>query len=250
MGYDNLDRVDFIATMIDGTRIYAQSDHRTTQEYEKDLEISILFAAIRMLNARNAMLLSGKPVAMEYHVEHMPPDIIQAVVASTGGILWHGNRGIPYKGNLINVQALLDTTLGMRVSQIANDQKLDFSIEAMRRYERAMLTRKIDRHDDPTIFWTEVIDSASFAGEILRRSHGGFWSLQFPQIGPLPLAFDCQWVVVNLMGKAVKFIENGPEDYVASMVQLVPTYLAKREAKQEESQIPAKKVIIGPLFEN
>src|SRR5437879_1072282 len=79
--FSSLDRIDIITT-----GAYVQTDHRTADEIEREPELSVLFAIVRVLNpTRVEPADSAKPVV--YVAQNQPPEFLRHAIRAAGGRL-------------------------------------------------------------------------------------------------------------------------------------------------------------------
>src|SRR5262249_42503136 len=77
--YCSLDKIDLAAT-VDGRQVAIQTDHRSGSEIADQLELSILFAMTRVLNARE----SNSTV---YYVVSAPPRQLVEALRAVGAVI-------------------------------------------------------------------------------------------------------------------------------------------------------------------
>jgi hypothetical protein len=111
--------------------------------------------------------------------------------------------------------------------------------KGLERYEQTYLPdeeeEEEDEDEEPSdggqAKWTGIVKLASFAGEVLRREAGGGWIIKMDGDASFPLLYQCKAgrkeLVVNLLGKAEKLLEQGMEDSLLHLVSTVVVLLQK-----------------------
>lgn len=84
-----------------------------------------------------------------------------------------------------------------------------------------------DGRDDPDRCGDLLVLAGAYAGEAIRRRHGGRWRWH-EAVGFRPLSLvvgkeDEKLVVVNPLGKVAKFLLNGREDSLAGLAGAIPS---------------------------
>lgn len=225
--YSSLDQIDIITKDANGNEHYIQTDHRDSQEIEEQPEISLLFAIVRMLNP---LRLKATGI-VEYRAKTMPPLFLQEAIAAAGGILFvgiHDAKQIPYKQTARDLEELVNEAFHQLaqktlshfalplVPELTSLEKLEQQIE-----EEGML----DKEEEIIKYWETVFQLSAVGGEILREKSKGTWQAGAdPKLSSLPLVFLGMWegqeAKINLLGKAIKFLENGEEDSVSTLVSV------------------------------
>ena len=85
--YSSLQSIDIVAKT-DAGPAFHQTDHRSTDEMAADIELSVLFALTRILNARAHGEESGTPAAeVRYVCQADPPAELREALAAAGAVL-------------------------------------------------------------------------------------------------------------------------------------------------------------------
>lgn len=216
--FSSLDRVDIVYTDLEGRDHWLQSDHRSPEAIEAEAELSLVFALIRVLNPPRDFPEDEPEPVLEYRCQHRPPDFMRAAIASAGAQLVV-DEAVPYEDEAPDAETLADLGFAALAARVLAEHELPCELASLERLEREQ--PELRREADEIGYWRAVVSLAAVAGEVLRAEAGGRWSLH-PSAGTLPFVFllgpESAPVVVNPLGKAIKRLENGPEDSLASLV--------------------------------
>jgi len=217
--YSSLDRIDFIATAKDGSSHYVQTDHRGRAEIEQDRPMSTVFAIMRVVNASRTAAERGGQYKVIYNINEEPPQFLQQAIACAGGVVEAANKELIYQGQLIPCENIVESCLAEIAAGISQAWRLDYSVEGLQALEQGLAQQTPAPETDEITYWSQVVRAGAFAGEVMRKMHGGRWDRAERGIGTLPFVFVSCGVMFNFLGKAIKLFANGPEDSIASMVR-------------------------------
>lgn len=259
--YASLDRIDVVAQRNDGRREYWQTDHRTTEEVEREPALSVLFALTRILNPRRGNEAGAPEPVVIYSASHPPPQFLLQAIRAAGGLLTIGNdleaRAIPEPaasaepggsflgramraaGSLFGAgrspsaaaqvggaQALDDIIQNAFASlarAVAAEHGVGLDLDGLRRVEDALAERAGSAEEDEAAYWRAVFELGGFGGELIRASNGGRW-VQV-ETGSLPFALQTTYrggaATVNPLGKAIKRFAEGEGDSVVGLVDVI-----------------------------
>jgi hypothetical protein len=252
--YSSLDRADMIIKHGDGMSIYLQTDHRSPAEIETEHDLSTVFAITRVLFPIRMGRQSGEPFKVHYTINEQPPEFLHQAIASAGGILSIDQTEIAYPGQPPSLVQLLNGSLSNLGRAVAQKQGKSLTLDGLREVERIYLEKGLDHDEDEIDYWTAVVELGAFAGEVMRSLKGGGWNATDQDIGTLPLAYECGPMVVNFMGKAIKFFDAGQEDSLAYMVESACAHLDENGqtggTPPPTGQVvpPKKKGFLGRMF--
>jgi hypothetical protein len=118
-----------------------------------------------------------------------------------------------------------------------HDLPLPPSVDALDRFDDVLAQLRAehgfdagDGRDDPDRCGDLLVLAGAYAGEAIRRRHGGRWQWR-EAVGFRPLSLIVgkegeKVVVVNPLGKVAKFLLHGREDSLASLAGAIPSILA------------------------
>jgi hypothetical protein len=117
--------------------------------------------------------------------------------------------------------------------ETAKKANLDISSESLKIYERKLGEMKLNVENDEIQYWENVIKTGAFAGVILKKCAGGRWVRDKQGFCQIPIIYEVKTLDgvgnPNFMSKTIKFIENGPEDSIAFMLQACLKMCGKKE---------------------
>ena len=218
--FASLTKIDVVAT----GPIYYQTDHRSRAEIEATPELSVLFALVRMCNARRYKP-EERPVVIYSYAGEGVPAFIEEVVAAAGGLL-------ASKGDLTGrspaptsaaVGEPADRAFRGLADRVQRRLGAVDATTALRSLEAEILAALPTQDADETRYWTCVLELSALTGEVLRAAHPGTWiGSESPD---LVFAFSRGRDNVALItNRAQRFIDDG--DPGESMFLLVASSAA------------------------
>ena len=218
--YSSLDRADMIVKDAGGSNVVIQTDHRTAAEVESEGDLSTVFATVRVLNGARMGMQQGGPHTVQYASSQRPPRFLHDAIAAAGGVLTVDHQEVPYPGRPPAMVDVLNGAIIRLARTLSYRFDRDLTLEGLRDVERQYYQSGPDHEGDEIAYWTSVVELGAFGGEVLRGFRGGRWNVTQHDMGTLPIAFEVGPMVVNPMGKAIKFLDAGEEDSLAYMVQV------------------------------
>ena len=221
--FSSLDRIDVELDPRSsvGAR-YVQTDHRTPQEIDAELDLSILFAVLRVVNPRR----SG-PGPVLYQAAHRPPLALERALRAAGASLAVGeafDKPLPVSPGVEPLPALQDV-VDQAFAGLARTQGVAQDLDGLRRLEERLWEQRPDLEADEPAYWAAVVGLGGFAGELIRANVGGRWNVDPAARGTLPIEFlgtvRGEPATLNPLGKAIKFLKYGPGDEPSSLVQML-----------------------------
>ncbi len=165
--YCALDKID-LAAVVEGRRVAVQTDHRTTEEIERDLALSVLFALTRVINARNEC-------AQVHYIVTDPPARLAEALAAAGAVVSPATTrlivGESPAASEHQIAELADACFREIAQRTATQVGTRDLAIALRMLEDQTFTSPPSR-DDPAAYWRRVIELAALAGELLRAKFG------------------------------------------------------------------------------
>jgi hypothetical protein len=216
----SLDRVDIVAQR-DGVRVFMQTDHRTEEEMQATLPLSVLFALVRMLLPRR-LVDEGEPTPeVRYCASSTAPTAVREAVAAAGGVFETstGNESIvlPFDEEVTAARDLLDGAMRDLAHEVMLRESLALSPQGLAEFEERVRAMDLDFEDDEHQLqaWTAAVELAAFTGELLRRTVEGRWvitddalssdgALQASDFGLLPFCFESEQGLTNAANKAMR----------------------------------------------
>ena len=222
--FSSLDQVDIVARDKSNRLILVQSDHRSSQEIEKDVELSAVFALARVLNAFRVAKSKGEKATIIYDFNtEAPPDFLSQAIVSAGGSITLKSKSFRYRGKTVDTDKIFDKMMAGLANKVVKRERKQFLLDSLKDYERSVENKKFSKESDEVKYWTMVIELAAFAGEVLRKETGGGWIVDDREFFTLPFAFHCKAKdydgLVNFIGKAIKFLNNPEGDSLAYLVE-------------------------------
>lgn len=205
--YCALDRIDLAAT-VEGRDVAVQTDHRSREEIERELALSVLFALTRVVNARQG----GAEV--HYVVADPPPELTRAVTAA-GAVISRSATRLPAgeaprfeEGVVGELADECFRELAQRAARAVGTRDLAL---ALRMLEDQTFAAPPPR-DDPARFWRRVVELAALGGELVRaRFEGVGWVVSDRAVIPfglaLPLADPLDHAMLFPTNRAQRLIE-------------------------------------------
>ena len=224
--YASLDRIDIVVTEPNGAERFVQTDHRSAAEIEADADMSVVFAAVRVLNPRRHARDTAAVPAVEYAARELPPPFLRRLIASARAELTVDRATVPFAGEHVDVARMVDTAMSRIGRVVAASERLPIGEAGLSRLEEDLAAHRAGAERGTVWYWESVIRLAALAGEAVRASGVlGEWTDLGQIFGTIPFVFAadiggsrCQ---VNLTGKAIKFFDDGDGDSVAALVRWV-----------------------------
>ena len=256
--YATLDRADARMAPVNGRTRLVLTDHRSAAEIEAARELSILFAMIRVLRARQ--MDDTDPVVF-YYAQNKVPEFLVEAVKSAGGRVVVGDDprwwiditdDVTSPRPAIQIASEAMAGLGRRV---AREASVPLNRDGLATFERTCLPASEDEEIEVDVDFDEeepgdeeedseedsrdsdggvarstaIVSLAAFAGEVLRSEVSSKWVLDEDGSQSFPFVFECsagdKELRINLLGKGEKLRENGIEDSLAFLVSTVLTMI-------------------------
>jgi hypothetical protein len=210
--YSSLLKIDIVANAPEGP-LYVQTDHRRRDEIEGEPEISVLFALVRVLNARAHAKAEGKPATIVYAcMDDAPPFLVDALAAAGAELEVQGGT-VPRK-KLAPTGAtpaeLADRSFADLVKRVQARIGLTDLGGTLRALEAETLVDppvEDDEEDGGIRFWTRVLELAAVTGELLRARGGGRWIEA--ERADIPFGFEQDGRITLATNRAARFIADG-----------------------------------------
>jgi len=208
-----LDKIDLAAT-VEGRSVAVQTDHRTAEEIERDLERSVVFALTRVINAQQTY------AQVHYLVAEAPALLVEALEAAGAIVSPTLVTREPPDPALDRLHELADhcfRAIALRTAAQVGTRDLAM---ALRMLEDQTLAAPPSR-DEPEAYWTRVIELAALTGELLRvKFTGAHWVHSNRALVPfgvsLPAGADS--TIVFPTNRAQRVIDDGRDE---SLFQLL-----------------------------
>lgn len=224
--FNSLDRIDIeLKPDATGRRHFLQTDHRTRVELEAEPELTTLFAVIRVLNPMRVRGDDEPVPIVSYSVVEPPPQCLMDAVAAAGGRLIEDvaiHDPIP----VARVPALHDvitSAMSGLVRATMAEHGVSFDVDGLKALERALSAIPMSVDEDASVYWGAVLKLGAFAGELIRASNGGRW--EATGSGSLPISLITSFrggeATVNPLGKAIKRFDQGEDESVVTLVNVV-----------------------------
>lgn len=209
--YSSLHKIDFIADGPDDRRYLVQTDHRSVEEVEAEVELSILFALARIIGPSRTE--HGVGAVVRYvALGGLHPAIAQ-VVASTGAVAEVDRDDV----DLSEVETappsdLADGAFAGLARRVLEREGLVADEDGLAAFEK-IASAAPSRDEDEVGYWTMVAELAAVTGEVIRGVAGGRWVDDPQGYADIPFMFaaggpDSNWNV-NAVGKAIKYLAIG-----------------------------------------
>ncbi len=213
--YCSLDKID-LATRIEGRHVAVQTDERRRDEIEAELELSVLYAMARVLNARLHLVEGGHAAGtVHYVVSDEPPELMVDGLRAAGATLERRNAAPrPLgRGSAAAVGRLADKCFGAIARQAARRVGTRDLAIALRMLEDQTFANPPTR-DDEVGYWSRVLELAALAGELLRAKYpaAGCWVQSDRSLVPFGFQLDAGQTVVFPTNRAQRVIEDGPDE--------------------------------------
>lgn len=220
-----LDKIDLAAT-VEGRQVAVQIDHRSSDEIEDNIEMSVLFAMTRVINARQDcahvhFVVAGPPPALSEAL-----DAVGAVVSEAATRLTGTTAPPPSEELAGEIADRHFRGLALRVAAQVGTRDVAM---ALRMLEDQTLADPPSR-DDPQRYWRRVLELAALTGELLRAKFHGRWIQTDRALVPFGFELDgatAGSTVLFPTNRAQRLIEDGRDE---SLFKLL---LAAEEAFQQ-----------------
>ena len=225
--YSSLDRAgDFVMEMKDGSSMFVLTDHRRPEEIESTRDLSVTFVILRVLTASLAAQAKGGPAKIVYDLKLAPPEFFTQAVVSAGGVITLDTKDLDYAGPRAHPQLLLDGAMRSLGQSVGSKLGNPFTVEGMAEVERHYgATNPKDKFE--VEYWTSVIETAAFAGEVVRGMKGGGWAVSDGRTSTLPAVYSVGDYTLNLTGKALKYFDDMESDSVAFLIKAAVEQMEK-----------------------
>jgi hypothetical protein len=224
--FSSLDRADIeLKPGPDRRQKFVQTDHRTAVEIEETLELSVLFALIRILNPKRLAEAGSPEPIIFYAAQELPPELLRRAIHTAGGRLMINDKEQPAPADSgpSDLQELISSAFTNLAHAVAKDYNAPLTLDGLQKVELALANEAGDREEEEIEYWTAVVKLGSFGGEVIRALNGGQW--RSVNSGTLPFVLCTPYrgeeAKINPLGKAIKRFANGEEDslvYLAKMV--------------------------------
>lgn len=224
--FASLDSIDIVATPTQGgQKQYIQTDHRTAAEIEQEPDLSILFALIRILNAKQMAEADSSESVVIYSAREQPPEFLQRVIHAAGAQLEVGNvpQPAPEQGEPLVLEEVAASAFANLAREVATTYGVSMTREGLAVVEQALAELVGDPEENAVAFGSAVVKLGSFGGEVIRAFNGGQWVVSELSTPPLALMTRVQdrEVIINTLGKAIKRLKNGEEDTLTVFIDWI-----------------------------
>ncbi|EPX64601.1 hypothetical protein D187_000023 [Cystobacter fuscus DSM 2262] len=224
--YSSLDSIDIVTqNEATGRKGFLQTDHRSAAEIQQEREVSTLFALTRVLNARQAIESEEGPVDVLYVCSEAPPDFLRSVVTSAGGRVQINDEPVSvYEGPIGTPEDLAEDAFRKLAYRVAHGREASLDEGVLSALQEEYAQQPGVEEDEPG-YWTRVVELAAVAGELLRARHGGRWA-EAQELATMPFAFrlggaeGASPAIVNVVGKAERFLTNGERDSLVLLLRM------------------------------
>jgi hypothetical protein len=204
----SLDRVDGSGQEPDGRMKYIQTDHRTPDEIARDRHVSVIFAIVRL---RNARIYSWKEtfnplVIYSFPKGPAPPDFLREAIAAADAELQLDTEPVPFTGTRREITELLDEATAAIAAEAAKARGAALDMALLTQFEDELGAATPDKDTDEDAYWRAVVTLAAIAAEIIRGMLGGGWASA--QAGSVPFVLVSGGLQINCFNKAVQFLED------------------------------------------
>lgn len=238
--FSTLDKIDFAYTGRDGRTHWMQTDHRPPDEIEAEPEISLIFALIRLIGPQQAKPVEGSEPVIEYMCTLQPPEFLRAAIAATGAsLLVEELVPLPYAGELEDPETIADRAFGSLAARLSGQLGLNATLAALPELESRLPA--LSPEADEYAYWRTVVQFGALVAEGIRAEVGGRWRVRH-DLGTLPFVFvvgsDSETpLTLNPLGKAIKLLQNGPEQ--DSLAQFLEVFVGLGRKLRERTRNPS-----------
>jgi hypothetical protein len=246
--FSSLDRADIeLKAGPDGRRQFVQTDHRTAVEIAQEPELSIVFALIRIFNPKRFTEAGSTEPIIFYSAQELPPEFLRQTIHAAGGRLLVGDQEqpVPQGTETPKLEDVISSAFANMAQAVATEFQVSLTPEGLQKVELALADAAGDPDEDEFTYWSSVVKLGCFCGELIRTSAGGQWRVT--DSGTLPFALFTHIgngeSKINPLGKAIKFFENGNEDSLVFLYQVIIAEIAKAQnpALAESEPLPVAK---------
>ncbi len=237
--YSSLDRIDILAEGSSGI-LAVQTDHRPRAEIEDEPELSVLFALIRVLNARRILADQERPVdAVVYVAIDDPPPFLVEALASVEATLERSPLRVreALTAGDDPPEAVADRAFAALAGRVCRRVGLTDPAAALRALEAEVCAAPPDREEDEIGYWSRVLELAAVAVTIIRAQHPGQWTRVEQGEVPFGFALEGDGGVVLPTNRAQRLIEDGEGESMFLLVGSIAEILARRGEGAEAGPI-------------
>ncbi|MGV3525047.1 MAG: hypothetical protein ACO1RX_12525 [Candidatus Sericytochromatia bacterium] len=164
---------------------------------------------------------------MSFLVPEPLPEPIHALIEAAGGAVYQLDAFEPMQlGPAPTVSDTLAEHIQRCMTSLAQatvaKHRIPFSVAGLAALEAALPLQDKEEAGE-TAYWTAVLELGTLAGEIIRQELGHQWVVT--ENGTLPLALETSFrgqpAVVNPLGKAVKRFNEGADESLVDLVQML-----------------------------
>lgn len=257
--FASLKRIDAVTNGSNGRQRVVQTDHREAAEIAAARELSVVFAVVRVLDP--IRIGARDPEVTYFLPSLPPPFLVEAVAAAGGQVfvgedprVWADVTASAGGARPRPVEQIVNEAMSALARRTAAEVGLALDRSGLQSYELDLLPEddedeiEIELTDDEgnvievdeeegeegeekreadggEAKWTKIVKLASYAGEVLGQHVNGRWVVSMDHERTFPLMFSCKAgdkeFSINLLGKALKFHEEGMEDSVNFLVSSV-----------------------------
>jgi hypothetical protein len=221
--YSSLLKIDIVAKAPEGP-LYVQTDHRRRDEIEAEPEISVLFALVRVLNARAHAKAEGEPATVVYAcMDDAPPFLVDALAAAGAELETQGGTTPRRKLSPTGVTPgeIADRAFADLVKRVQARIGLTDLAGTLRALEAEILVDppvEDDAEDGGITYWTRVLELAAVTGELLRARGGGRWIEA--ERADIPFGFETGGRITLATNRASRFIADGEGESMFHLLRM------------------------------
>lgn len=263
--YSSLQSIDIVAKT-DAGPAFHQTDHRSTAEMAAELELSVLFALTRILNARAHGDESGTPAAeVRYVCRADPPAEVREALAAAGAVLTltTDQQPEPLPRSWRTPSELADWAFRGLAARAAHRFGEADALVVLRRLEQQVTAGRAETDDDPDddpssdpAHWTAVLEIAAVAGDVVRSRYPGAW-VHSASAGVVPFGFRvASGSTLMLTARAARFVGGETPQSLVALLDVLDDLLANKvmgpvlPSLRPRDEVAAVRLVARPLLDD
>lgn len=208
--FTSLDKLDIVVDTPEG-RLVVQTDHRSADEIEATLDLSLVLGALR---ARSGLLWPGM-IGVRFVSPTPPPPGYAAFLQRFGAeVEVTGGASLPPRPDPETARAELEAAWLRLGAALFAEYGLPTSLDGLRQIE-AHLRDEADSSGVPeggedVESWPRALRLGGAAALVLRTLHGGRLGLDDELVGPINAAWWIDGTRINVFDRASHFLTDEP----------------------------------------
>lgn len=214
--YTSLDKLDLVLDTPEG-RLAVQTDHRSAEEIEASLDLSMVLGAIR---AQNASLAPGI-IGVRFVSPSPVPSAYAAFLQRFGAeVEARGGVRLPAEPDPEAARSELEAAWLRLGAALFDEHGLPRTLDALRQVEARMLAEATAHGDQDDDAWPRAVRLGGAAALVLSSSQGGKLDLDTALGAPINVGWWVGPTRLNVFDRAARFLQDEPGIPPSALVKM------------------------------